>query len=174
MTRLTGDFTPDRGSSRRKVGSVHNGSFQLPTPLPLTDPGHRASKGDKMGLVLFPGDDDVASPDISWSYSGFGMFRKWLAQAEGFTLAEMDGFGGDRQWCSVSTALAPLLNHPDDDGPNLAPAQCEAMLPRLEAILDQRQPDDGDPDFRRPLEDVSQLVTVLRFCVDKDVELIFG
>ncbi|MCL3999017.1 hypothetical protein M4438_36965 [Streptomyces lavenduligriseus] len=127
-----------------------------------------------MGLMLFPGDDDVESPDISWSYTGFSMFRKWLAQAEGITLTEMDGFGGERQWCSVSTTLAPLLNHPDDDGPDLAPAQCAAMLPRLEAVLDQRQPDDSDPVLRRRIEDVRQLITVLRFCVDKDVELIFG
>ncbi|MFI2636599.1 hypothetical protein ACH5A2_40535 [Streptomyces collinus] len=124
--------------------------------------------------MLFPGDDDVASPDISRSYTGFSMFRKWLAQAEGFTLAEMDGFGGDRQWCRVSTTLAALLNHPDDDGPDLAPAQCAAMLPRLEAILDQLQPDDSDPALRRRIDDVSQLITVLQFCVDKDVELIFG
>ncbi|MFI0269684.1 hypothetical protein [Streptomyces luteogriseus] len=66
------------------------------------------------------------------------------------------------------------LNHPDDDGPDLAPAQCAAMLPRLEAILDQLQPDDSDPALRRRIEDVSQLITVLQFCVDKDVELIFG
>ncbi|MFJ3339348.1 hypothetical protein [Streptomyces sp. NPDC086766] len=124
--------------------------------------------------MLFPGDDDVASPDISWSYTGFNMFRKWLAQAEGITLTEMDGFGGERQWRSVSTTLAPLLNHPDDDGPDLARAQCAAMLPRLEAILDQRQPDDSDPVLRRRIEDVRELITVLRFCVDKDVELIFG
>ncbi|MFE1770991.1 hypothetical protein [Streptomyces sp. NPDC059008] len=127
-----------------------------------------------MGLMLFPGDDDVASPDVSWSYTGFGTFRKWLAQTEGFALAEMDGFGGDRQWSSVSTRLEPLLNHPDDDGPDLTPAQCAAMLPRLEAIRDHRLPDDSDPVLRRRIEDVSQLVTVLRFCVDKNVELIFG
>jgi hypothetical protein len=48
------------------------------------------------------------------------------------------------------------------------------MLPRLEAILDQCQPDEGDPVLRRRVEDVRQLITVLRFCVDKDVELIFG
>ncbi|MFI6567158.1 hypothetical protein [Streptomyces sp. NPDC050534] len=124
--------------------------------------------------MLFPGDDDVASPDISWSYTGFSMFRKWLAQVEGITLTEMDGFGGERQWRSVSTTLAPLLNHPDDDGPDLAPAQCAAMLPRLEAILDQRHPDDSTPVLRRRIEDVRQLISVLRFCVDKDVELIFG
>lgn len=123
--------------------------------------------------MLFPGDDDVASPDVSWSYTGFSMFRKWLAQAEGFTLTEMNGFGGERQWRSVSTTLAPLLNHPDDEG-SLAPAQCAAMLPRLEAILDQRQSDYSDPVIRRRIEDVRQLITVLRFCVDKDVELIFG
>ncbi|MFE8947987.1 hypothetical protein [Streptomyces sp. NPDC007856] len=125
-----------------------------------------------MGLMLFPGVDDVASPDVSWSYTGFSTFRKWLAQTEGFALAEMDGFGGERQWSSVSTTLAPLLNHPDDDGPDLAPAQCAAMLPRLEALLDQRRTDDSDPVLRRRIEDVSQLVTVLRFCVAKTVSYV--
>ncbi|MER7927400.1 hypothetical protein ABTY96_30375 [Streptomyces sp. NPDC096057] len=127
-----------------------------------------------MGLMLFPGDDDVASPDVSWSYTGFDMFRTWLAQAEGFTLADMDGFGGDRQWAGVSTALLPLLHHPDDDGPDLAPAQCAAMLRTLRAILDRHHPDDTGPVLRRHIEDVGQLVTVLRICVDKDVDLIFG
>lgn len=28
-----------------------------------------------MGLMLSPGDDDVTSPDVSWSYTGFNMFR---------------------------------------------------------------------------------------------------
>lgn len=127
-----------------------------------------------MGLMLFPGDSDVASPDISWSYTGFSMFREWLAQAEGFTLAEMDGFGGDRPWSSVSTVLAPLLDHPDDDGPDLTPAQCAAMLPRLEAIIDQRQQVGGDPVLQRRIDDVRQLVAVMRFCLDKDVGLVFG
>ncbi|WP_019521039.1 MULTISPECIES: hypothetical protein [unclassified Streptomyces] len=125
--------------------------------------------------MLFPGDDDVASPDVSWSYTGFGMFREWLAQTEGFVLTEMEGFGKDRQWSSVSTTLEPLLNHPDDDGPDLTPAQCAAMLPRLEAILDLHLPDDTiDPLQSRRIEDVRQLVTVLRSCVDKNAELIFG
>jgi hypothetical protein len=44
------------------------------------------------------------------------MFRLWLADTEGFTLAEMRGFGGDRAWSSVSTKLTPLLDHADDDG----------------------------------------------------------
>ncbi|MFD5337597.1 hypothetical protein [Streptomyces hawaiiensis] len=126
-----------------------------------------------MGLMLSPGDDDGASPDISWSYFGFSLFWQWLAEVEGFTLAEMDGFGGDRPWCSVSTTLAPLLDHPDDEG-DLTPAQCVAMLPRLEAILDQQQPDDSDPVLLRRLDDLSQLVTVMRFCSGKDVGLIFG
>ena len=126
-----------------------------------------------MGLMLFPGGDDVASPDVSWSYTGFSMFRKWLAQVEGFALAEMDGFGGNHPWSSVSTTMASLLNHPDDEG-NLTSAQCAAMLPRLGEILHQREPDNSDPVLRRRIEDVSELVTVLRVCVDKDVELIFG
>ncbi|MFJ2627640.1 hypothetical protein ACIO6T_30640 [Streptomyces sp. NPDC087532] len=124
-----------------------------------------------MGLMLFPGDDDVTSPDVSWSYTGFSMLRTWLAQVEGFVLPDMVGFGGDRQWSSVSTTLAPLLHHPDDEG-DLTPAQCAAIQPRLEAILGQPQPD--DPVHRRRLEDISELVSVLRVCVDKDVQLIFG
>ncbi|MDT6984049.1 hypothetical protein ACFSUJ_29165 [Streptomyces lusitanus] len=126
-----------------------------------------------MGLVLFPGDGDVTSPDVSWSYGDFSMFRKWLAQADGFTLAEMDGFGGDRPWSSVSTTLAPLLNHPDDEG-ELTPAQCAAILPRLEEILSQHETDPCDPLLRRRVEDVGKLVIVLRVCVSKDVELFFG
>ncbi|GGZ40318.1 hypothetical protein GCM10010344_01020 [Streptomyces bluensis] len=81
-----------------------------------------------MGLVLFPADGDITSPDVSWSYTGFGVFRRWLAQAEGFDLSEMCGFGGQRPWNGVSTMLAPLLNHPDDDGPDLTPAQCALCL----------------------------------------------
>ncbi|WP_393073633.1 hypothetical protein [Streptomyces sp. LN704] len=82
-----------------------------------------------MGLVLFPGDDDTSSPDVSWSYTGFGVFRRWLAQAEGFALDEMHGFGGQRPWNDVSTTLAPLLNRPDDDGPDLSPIQAPRSCP---------------------------------------------
>ena len=122
-----------------------------------------------MGLMLAPGDDNVTGPDVSWSYTGFNMFREWLAQAEGLTLAEMNGFGGDRMWASVSTTLAPLLDHPDDEG-SLTPTQCAAMLPRLEAITDQ-QPKDGDPVHERRVDDVR--VAVVRYCLEKEVELIF-
>ncbi|MEW2807542.1 hypothetical protein AB0929_10555 [Streptomyces massasporeus] len=125
-----------------------------------------------MGLMLFPGDGDVESPDVSWSYTGFHMFREWLADAEGFTLAEMNGFGGDRAWSSISTTLTPLLDHPDDNG-SLATAQCAAMLPRLEAIIDQLH-EDSDPVLQRRVDDTRQLVTVMKYCLDKDVELLFG
>jgi hypothetical protein len=133
-----------------------------------------ASREYRMGLVIFPGDGDVTSPDVSWSYSGFNMFRQWLAQAEGFTLAEMYGFGGDRLWSSVSTTLAPLLDHPDDDGPDLTSAQCAAMLPRLESIIDQRRRDGSDPLLQQRIDDARQLVAVMRLCLDEDVALIFG
>ncbi|MET7408406.1 hypothetical protein [Streptomyces parvulus] len=113
----------------------------------------------------------MTSPDVSWSYIGFNMFREWLAQAEGFVLAEMNGFGGGRTWSSVSTTLAPLLDHPDDNG-FLTLAQCAAMLPRLEAIIEQ-QHEDGHPFYERRVSDVRQLVTVMRYCLEKEVDLIF-
>ncbi|MER5787096.1 hypothetical protein [Streptomyces sp. NPDC001980] len=127
-----------------------------------------------MGLVLFPGDGDVSSPDVSWSYTGFGVFRGWLARAEGFALDDMRGFGGLREWSDVSTSLAPLLNHPDDDGPDLTAVECAVMLPRLREIADGLDRDGADPLLQRHIDDILQLVVVLQFCVENDVELIFG
>ncbi|MFF0226668.1 hypothetical protein [Streptomyces sp. NPDC004629] len=127
-----------------------------------------------MGLVLFPGDGDTGSPDVSWSYTAFGVFRQWLAQTEGFALNEMHGFGGQRPWNDVSTTLAPLLDHPDDDGPDLTPIQCAAILPRLKEIADQSQEGRIDPLLQRHIDDIRQLVVVLQLCIEKDVDLLFG
>ncbi|MFD8566676.1 hypothetical protein [Streptomyces sp. NPDC059639] len=124
-----------------------------------------------MGLMLCPADDEVTSPDISWSHYGFNLFREWLAQTEGFALAEMIGFVGHRPWSSVTSTLVPLLDHPDDDG-DLAPAQCAAMLPRLEAIISERSQAD-DPILHRRIEDTRQLIDVMKYCVDKDIPLDF-
>ncbi|WP_405787584.1 hypothetical protein OG753_06530 [Streptomyces sp. NBC_00029] len=126
-----------------------------------------------MGLCLFPGDGDLAGPDISWSYSGFNAFRQRLAQAEGFTLPAMQGFGGDRQWSEISSALEPLLHHPDDDG-DLSAADCARVLPRLAEIVTEWETEEGDPTLPRHIEDARQLVIVLKACADADVELLFG
>ncbi|CAH9413709.1 hypothetical protein SGL43_00708 [Streptomyces globisporus] len=125
-----------------------------------------------MGLMLCAADDDVAGPDISWSHYGFNLFREWLAHIEGFSLPGMVGFGGKRPWNSVTTTLAPLLGHPDDDG-DLAPAQCAAMLPRLEAIVDEWPQVADDPVLQRRIDDTRRLIAVLKDCVDKGVPLDF-
>ncbi|MFI6764156.1 hypothetical protein [Streptomyces sp. NPDC050355] len=126
-----------------------------------------------MGLVLFPGDGDLSSADMSWSYSGFAAFRQRLAQAEGLVLSEMWGFGGERPWREVSTTLEPLLDHPDDGGDDLSPADCAVILPRLEAITDQWEREGDDRLLRQDIEDARQLAGVLRLCVEKDVPLLF-
>lgn len=126
-----------------------------------------------MGLCLFPVDGDVNSPDVSWSYSGFDIFRQRLARAEGFDLPEMRGFGGDRSWGDVSTALAPFLDHPDDHG-ELSAADCATVVHRLEEIIAQWEADGGDALVRQHIEYGRRLVAVLRLCVDKSVELAFG
>ncbi|MFJ3138124.1 hypothetical protein ACIPK5_19765 [Streptomyces sp. NPDC086843] len=127
-----------------------------------------------MGLMLFPGDSDLTSPDVAWSYGGFTMFRRWPARAEGFELDEMDGFGGERPWDDVPTTLEPLLDHPDDAGPDFPPSKCAAMLPRLQEIAAQEHDGSGGPDVARHLDDVRRLVVVLRLCVERDVECVFG
>ncbi|MFJ3720804.1 hypothetical protein [Streptomyces sp. NPDC090057] len=125
-----------------------------------------------MGLMLCPAGDDVASPDISWSHYGFNLFREWLAQVEGFALPEMVGFGGKRAWSSITTTLAPLLNHPDDTG-DLTPIQCMAMLPRLKEIVGERPQVVDDPVLQRRINDTRQLIAVMKYCVDKGVPLDF-
>ncbi|MGW5639145.1 hypothetical protein [Streptomyces sp. NPDC003832] len=45
----------------------------------------------------------------------------------------------------------------------------------MEALrLDRPQPDDNDPVRLRYIEAADQLITVLRYCVDKGVVLVFG
>ncbi|MER5688383.1 hypothetical protein [Streptomyces sp. NPDC002205] len=126
-----------------------------------------------MGLVLFPGDGDTSSPDVSWSYSGFAAFRRRLAETEGFILSEMWGFGGKRPWSEVSTALEPLLDHPDVGGDDLSPAECASMLVRLEAIADQWAREGSGHRLQQHIEDARQLAGVLRLCIEKHVPLAF-
>lgn len=85
----------------------------------------------------------------------------------------MWGFGGDRRWSDVSTALEPLLDHPDVGGDDLATAECAAMLPRLNEIISQWLEEPGDPILQQHIQDARQLAVVLRFCVDEGVELVF-
>ncbi|MFF0561388.1 hypothetical protein [Streptomyces sp. NPDC004266] len=126
-----------------------------------------------MGLVLFPGDGDNNSPDVAWSYSGFAVFRRRLAEAEGFALSEMWGFGGERPWSEVSTALEPLLDHPDAGGEDLSPTECASVLVRLEAITDQWARESGDQLLQQHIEDARRLAGILRLCIEKDVPLAF-
>jgi len=145
----------------------------LRPPSCSADPVVWTGKEDGVGLILFPGDGDTSSPDVAWSYSGFGAFRQRLAQAEGFNLSEMWGFGGERPWSDVSTALEPLLDRPDDGGGQLSPAECAAILPRLEGITGQWRYEADDPLLRQHADDAQRLAVVLRLCVEKDVELLF-
>ncbi|WP_329301651.1 hypothetical protein OG410_28025 [Streptomyces sp. NBC_00659] len=126
-----------------------------------------------MGLILFPGDGDTASPDVAWSSTGFNAFRRRLTQAEGFVLDEMRGFGGERPWSDVSTTLEPFLDRPDDGGGELSTAECTAFLPRLEAITGEWRAQAADPLLQQHIEDARQLALVLRLCIRKDVELLF-
>ncbi|RVU29036.1 hypothetical protein EOT10_04160 [Streptomyces antnestii] len=124
-----------------------------------------------MGLTLFPGDGDTSSPDVAWSYSDFAAFRRQLAQAEGFALSEMRGFGGERPWSDVSTSLKSLLDRPDDGGGELSPIECAALLPRLEVIVDQWRNEVDVPQTH--IDAAQQLTVVLRLCVAMNVELLF-
>lgn len=82
---------------------------------------------------------DFSHTTAQWSYTGFGDFRRALALFEGFELDDMDGFGGDRDWSTVHTDLAPLLNHSDCDG-EMTPDECRRVAPRLCVVVDELWP----------------------------------
>lgn len=84
---------------------------------------------------------DFSHTTAQWSYTGFGAFRRALALFEGFDLDEMSGFGGDRDWSTVNTDLAPLLNHSDCDG-EMTPAECRQVAPRLRQVIDELWPEE--------------------------------
>lgn len=126
-----------------------------------------------MGLCLFALDGDVDGPDAGWSYGRFADFRRRLAAAEGFTLDEMVGFGGDRKWSTVQTALEPLLDHPDDDG-ELSSADCAAVATRLAEIIEGWTADNPGPALIQQIGTARDLVTVMVLCIAKGVPLAFG
>ena len=135
-----------------------------------------------MGLDLHPARRDgnggwdwgsegapVDRPWPQWSYGGFSLFRERLARAEGFELDVMRGFGGPREWDSVSTELEPLLNHSDCDG-EMTPDQCRRVLPRLhEIVAGWAATDPGDYDARAGAE----LCRAMEMCVTEDMGLLF-
>lgn len=128
-----------------------------------------------MGLCLFPGDEDADGPDACFSYGGFAQFRRRLALEEGFALDEMIGFGGDRPWTDLSTRLKPFLNQPDDHSKDLSVEDCAAVLPRLEAVLEHwSREEPRDEGMERHIEDAQRLTAVLRICIEKKVDLLFG
>ncbi|MEU3895338.1 hypothetical protein [Streptomyces sp. NPDC045251] len=48
------------------------------------------------------------------------------------------------------------------------------MLPRLEAIIDQLRSEDGDLVLQLRVDDVRQLVPVMKYCRGNGVVLLFG
>ena len=125
-----------------------------------------------MGLVAFPPSD--ASLEVAWSYSAFAKFRRLLAKYEGFSLGEMEGFGGDRPWSSVETSLGPLLNRPDDEYGDIPCADCMKMLPRLQQIVSLWERSDSCMVSAEHVESGRELVSVLERCVSDGVPLMFA
>lgn len=127
-----------------------------------------------MGLCLFPEDGNTNGPEACYSYHEFSSFRRHLASAEGLSLDAMQGFGGDSSWDDFTTVLEPLLNHPDDHGRSISFEECSLILPRLEDLLsDLTLAPDTDSEVRNLIRQLSNLVAVLRVCVQNHVELGF-
>ncbi|MEV8350908.1 hypothetical protein ACFVTT_38990 [Streptomyces niveus] len=69
--------------------------------------------------------------------------------------------------------LPRVLDHPDDGGDDLSPAECASILVRLEAVTDQWAREGGDPLLQQHIEDARRLAGVLRLCIERGVPLVF-
>ncbi|MFF4771756.1 hypothetical protein [Microtetraspora fusca] len=122
-----------------------------------------------MGVILAPDNGDATSPDVSWSWTWFGHFRRALAVAEGIDLDSMVGFGGDRSWDTVETSLSPLLSHPGDEW-ELTAAECAQLLPRLSEVISRWHAAPSE-DLQAYAERGQDLIEVVRVCIHQDVPL---
>lgn len=109
---------------------------------------------------------DFSHCEARWAYSGFHRFRERLANMIGFSLNDMDGFGGSRQWDTIHDDIKPLLDHSDCDGV-LTPEECKVVYPRLNELIQDWS--DGDVDKSRALE----LIEGMKLCVELGEDLEF-
>jgi hypothetical protein len=109
---------------------------------------------------------------VSWSYSGFGMWRSEIARHEGFELKEMDGFGGDRPWDEISSVLKPLLSHSDCDGV-LTAQECAAMYQRLREVVDELWPAWDESEMYSRVRGID-LADVMQWAAENGDELEFA
>ena len=111
-------------------------------------------------------------PHPQWSYGGFSRFRERLAKTEGFDLDEMRGFGGTREWDTVSTELEPLLNHSDCDG-EMSPADCLRVYPRLEQVIADWKARADAADYYYDVRSGEALVAAMKLVATRHLTLIF-
>ncbi|RSN55597.1 hypothetical protein DMH12_15370 [Streptomyces sp. WAC 04229] len=131
-----------------------------------------------MGLDLRVGREEGRLPNDpwpSWSYLGFGQFRRRLAQHIGVDLDQMHGFGGDGDWTTVPSPLRHLLDHSDCDG-ELTPQQASELAPALQRALQEIgcgvEPGD-DPGWDYDQKTGAELVQLLELCARESVPVEF-
>ena len=111
----------------------------------------------------------------SWSYLGFGDFRRKLVESVGYKMLNVEGTCSwvpvDKEtkkqlpW-KVLGGLAPLINHPDNEG-LLTPKQCARVFPVLDKIVK----------FWTDTYDKTEglkLVAAMKECVRKNKPLVFS
>ena len=108
---------------------------------------------------------DFDKSSANWSYSGFNQFREKLAAAIGINLRQMQGFDGSQSWDTVTSPIAPLLNHSDCDG-HLTVTEMKGIAPELKRIVSS-WPDGYDK------EQALQLVKDMETCIKKKQKLEF-
>ncbi|WP_405824584.1 hypothetical protein OG705_30115 [Streptomyces sp. NBC_00838] len=132
-----------------------------------------------MGLSMRagrPAGPHPEDPNPQWSYSGFGIFRRALAEHIGIDLTQMQNFGGTTNWGTVTSPLRHLLEQADDSGEltarqarELAPALREAVTALAELDTDGFLWSDTSSNGRAS----EALVALLDRCAAEDLPVYF-
>lgn len=108
-----------------------------------------------------------------WSYSGFGHFRRAVAECIGLELIELWNEYPENQ-VKAAGRLTPLLVHSDCEG-IMTPQECNTVVPSLKMLLadwsDVGPLDKYNNEYN--IEQGLRLVRYMEYCAIADVNLIF-
>lgn len=110
---------------------------------------------------------DFNNSEAHWSYGGFAIFRKKLAEKDGIDVWELKEWGGKEECPDIP--MKDFYIHSDCDG-ELTPQQLEIIVPRFRELLDKlRAEDKEDYDVINGYE----LLRTMEECIKNDESLIF-
>lgn len=116
---------------------------------------------------------DFSHCEAHWSYSGFNVFRRMLAQSIGIIDSiEKDIYGYDELYKELKDDdIYPLIDHSDNEG-SLTVEEMKQVLPRLQMITDKWTLEEGYL-YQFNLEQARNLIDGMSDAIENDELLDF-